>query len=52
MAIMCTSGQWIALRMREEKSRTEHCGVETRKFGERVVEREDFGRADKGEVTR
>jgi hypothetical protein len=37
---------------RERKSRTEHCSVETCKFGERVVEREDFGRADKGEVTR
>ena len=32
--------------------RTEHRSVEAGKFWERVVEREDFGRADKGEVTR
>ena len=37
--------------MRKEKSRTEHCGIETRKFGERVVERKDFGGTHKGEVT-
>ncbi len=34
-----------------KRRRTEHRGVEAGKFGERVVEREDFGRADKGKVT-
>ena len=34
-----------------KRSRTEHRGVEAGKFGERVIEREDFGRADKSKVT-
>ena len=36
----------------EKKSRTEHCGIQTCKFGERVVEREDFGWTHKCEIAR
>ena len=32
-------------------ARTEHCGVETRKVCERVVERQDLSRTNKGKVT-
>jgi hypothetical protein len=31
--------------------RTEHCGIDAGKIWERVVERENFGWADKGKVT-
>jgi hypothetical protein len=50
----CHVGRVISgLRLgREKRPRTKHCSVETRKFGERVVEREDFGWTHKGEVTR
>jgi hypothetical protein len=37
---------------KRRRSRTEHRGVETRKLGERVVEREDFGWTNKGKVAR
>jgi hypothetical protein len=33
------------------EGRTEHRGVDARKFWERVVEREDLGWTDKGKIT-